>query len=790
MLGRGRRRGGTAPGAGEADRAADLRAAAVIVAVILVANAPYLSGRFVADPLGPISRLGLSLPGTLSGQPTLDSNVGNVSQTLGHLAATDLVHLRLPWWNPYEATGAPLAGEMQAGAFFPPTLLTLLANGQLFEHILFELVAGLSTYALVRRLGTGRGAATVAGVAFGLNGTFAWLGNAVVNPIGLLPLILLGVEHAHAAARAGRGGGWWLLGCAGALSVLAGFPEVAYLGVWLAGAWALWRAIGLRGRLLTGFAVKLLAGGGVAALLSAPLLIAFGDYLAHADLWAHAGAALSHVHLVPLSRPQLLLPYLYGPPDAPGMGAATLFIWGLAGGYLTTSLLFLGLSGLLLARRPGGLRWLLAVWVLVSASAIYGLPLVDEVLPALPGMSHVEVARYAFSSLELAACVLAGLGAEELIRRADVRRRLVLAASAAVLVVAIALTSAGHRLAGWFPATVSWGVLAVLALAATGLWMPVGRPRARAILAIVAVDVAVMFAIPELSAPRAVRLDTAPVAFLRRHLGEQRFFSLGPLAPNYGTYFGLGSLDEMDVPVSTSFSRYVRTRLDPGSDPTAFDGGLVLRPAGIPGPVAQLVRRAGSYRAAAVSYVLTDPGLVLPASAGFDLRRRTATTWIYSLAGAEPYLGTPGAPCRVRSRDRATAVLSCPVRATLVRRETDLPGWTAAVDGRPAAIRPVNGIFQAVEVPAGRHRVSFSFTPPHEGWGLAALLVGLAALASAPLAARRGLYRAEASTSRSASATRATWPSVIPGKNGSAIERAATSSQTGNSPGRWPKRSR
>ena len=37
---------------------------------------------------------------------------------------------------------------------------------------------------------------------------------------------------------------------------------------------------------------------------------------------------------------------------------------------------------------------------------------------------------------------------------------------------------------------------------------------------------------------------------------------------------------------------------------------------------------------------------------------------------------------------------------------------------------------------------------------------------------------------------RRTWPSVIAGKNGSAIERAATSSQTGNSPSRWPNRSR
>ncbi|MEA2387678.1 MAG: hypothetical protein QOG41_451 [Thermoleophilaceae bacterium] len=40
------------------------------------------------------------------------------------------------------------------------------------------------------------------------------------------------------------------------------------------------------------------------------------------------------------------------------------------------------------------------------------------------------------------------------------------------------------------------------------------------------------------------------------------------------------------------------------------------------------------------------------------------------------------------------------------------------------------------------------------------------------------------------SATRATCDSLNPGKNGSASDRAATSSHTGNSPSRWPKRSR
>ena len=46
-----------------------------------------------------------------------------VSQALGHRAALDWTHLRVPWWNPYEGTGMPLAGEMQSGALSPRAAL-------------------------------------------------------------------------------------------------------------------------------------------------------------------------------------------------------------------------------------------------------------------------------------------------------------------------------------------------------------------------------------------------------------------------------------------------------------------------------------------------------------------------------------------------------------------------------------------------------------------------------------------------------------------------------------------
>ena len=71
-----------------------------------------------------------------------------------------------------------------------------------------------------------------------------------------------------------------------------------------------------------------------------------------------------------------------------------------------------------------------------------------------------------------------------------------------------------------------------------------------------------------------------------------------------------------------------------------------------------------------------------------------------------------------------SAQLSCPRPTRLLRRETSLPGWTARVDGRPVPIGRVKGLFQSVTVPAGTHRITFSFVPVEMDWGLVGLLAG------------------------------------------------------------------
>jgi len=57
-----------------------------------------------------------------------------------------------------------------------------------------------------------------------------------------------------------------------------------------------------------------------------------------------------------------------------------------------------------------------------------------------------------------------------------------------------------------------------------------------------------------------------------------------------------------------------------------------------------------------------------------------------------------------------------------------MPGWKATRNGRTMRVRSASGPFQAVDLPAGRSRVSFAFAPPGAEASLLALLVALLAL--------------------------------------------------------------
>jgi hypothetical protein len=670
----------------------------------------------------------------MPGEGSLDPNDGFISQALGHRAALDLLHLRLPWWDPYEGTGAPLAAGMTSAAFFPPTLLNAISNGLIYERVLLELVAGVSLYLLLRRLSLRRVACVPAAIAFALNGTFAWFAITPINAVAVFPALLLGVEVAYARSTAGRCGGWWLLAVAGALSVYAGFPEVAYINTLFALCWCGWRCGRLRGRTLRAFVGKLAAGATVGTLLSAPLLVPFAEYLPQGMLGSHSNGLAAATYLSAPALSQLVLPYVYGPVFAFGDARLMLTtIWFDVGGFLSTSLLLFALFGLC-SRGRRGLRLVLLAWIMLALARIYREPpLLGEILGLVPGMSRVQFFRHGFPSVELAMVVLAALGLDEMAGPRPSRRRTAVVAGLSLGVVALATVEArplAHRLGSdfyrdpYFWGSVGWGAAIVLAGAAGALFVRSPRARALSVALLVTADAVVLFALPQGSAPRSVHLDLAPVEFLQRHLGTSRVFTLGPLQPNYGTYFGLAELNINELPIPTVFADYVHTRLDQAVDPSALVGNLGgARSVSAPSPVRELLRNVDGYREAAVAYVLVPVGQTLPSNT-FELVFRSPSTWIYRLAEANPYVTAPG--CTIETRSRNAFEVACAHRSGLTRRETYFPGWRATIDGRAAHLERVDGVFQSLTVPAGTHRIAFAYAPPYVEFAYAALALGCA----------------------------------------------------------------
>ena len=62
----------------------------------------------------------------------------------------------------------------------------------------------------------------------------------------------------------------------------------------------------------------------------------------------------------------------------------------------------------------------------------------------------------------------------------------------------------------------------------------------------------------------------------------------------------------------------------------------------------------------------------------------------------------------------------------LVLADPPYPGWSVSVDGRSRRPAQQDGLFRAVDLPAGRHRVEWRFEPRSVRYGLYLSLATLA----------------------------------------------------------------
>jgi hypothetical protein len=759
-----------------------------VLGAVLVANLPAIAHLVTSNPLVLDSDLASPKSVWLPGLPYIDPNAGYTTQALGHLAALDWLHGHVPWWNPFEGVGSPLAGEMQSGAFFPVTLVLVFHQGMLFLQLILETATGWSTYLLIRKLGVGRLFATSAGVAFGLCGTYAWLAHAPIRPVALLPACLLGIEYATDAASEHRRGGWQLLAVALALSILAGFPETTLIDAIFVGWWAILRLVGPGRPFWRPILGKLGAAVVVGGAMAAPLLVAFIDYLPSADVGAHSGT-IAYASLPTSDLTQTILPYSLGPIFAFHATAATSntisLLWGNVGGFLTVSLIAAGLVGLVGARLRS-LRLGLGGWILVCLLRTFGFHPVVQLMAHIPGVRLTAFYRYSNPSWELAVVVLAALGLDDIARHYTSRRAMFIGA---IITGALAIwagytawpllsnataspgSANGHRhLYVW--GSVAAAVLILLALSIGALWAG-GRPpdgsddsqiarrervrkRGRMLMAaVVGIESMALLSFTYLSAPTPTSIETSSVSWLQAHIGTYRFATLGPIQPDYGSYFGIAEADINDLPLPKAWAEYIHTNLDTNSPVQNFTGAALTDPSG-PTAAQELTTHLSDYESVGVRYVIessagTDPQGHLfpqagsppwPAGPRLVFHDNFAEIWelpraapIFSLRTSDPR------SCSVTNTSTEEAQVVCSHPSTLIRRVQMMKGWTATFDGQSLEVRPdtevPRGLFQQVSVPAGTTIVHFTYLPPHEDLGVGTALVGLIVLVISGVVASR-----------------------------------------------------
>ena len=562
-------------------------------------------------------------PPLLDGEPSIEPNVGVTSQALGRRAADDVLHGRWPLWNPYEGLGAPLLGEMQAAALFPPTLLLALPNGQTLEQAVLQGLAGLGCFLFFRRFGLGTRAALAGALTFEVNGIFAWLRNAIFNPVAALPWLFLVIECLLSAAvdevpwrrRAGiasLGGGL----CA--LAVYAGFPEEVYLYGLMLAAWIAFRMTRLDARANSRLLADLALMGVLGLLLSAPVLVAFTGYLAEADVGGHSEQGFSQSWLEPAATLPYIAPYVYGRLFATSIPTVNGVMSGI-GGYVGFVPLMFALGSLgFRARRST--KIVLVAWSMLAIGVSQGVPVLHDAFMLIPLAKAAAVFRYLNASWIFALVFLSAMFVDDMaVCPPRLLGRMAFAAAGSALVVAALALACSWSVvsdvvaSGWHGRhAVIVALAAIIAMAALAPAAALGRdPRVTAsrFAAILVLEAVVWFAYPYLSSPRGGRLDGDLIAFLRDHIGFQRVVNApaAGIAVNYGSYFGIAALNYDDLPVPRATIAYVRSRLDPYVSAMSFQSETAATEDQRADERRLFRARLPAYARAGVRYVLAGP---------------------------------------------------------------------------------------------------------------------------------------------------------------------------------------
>jgi len=595
---------------------------------------------------------------------------------------------RVPLWNNSIYGGQPHLAGVEAGVFYPLSLVELLLAGRggiltgIFTRMLLDTsIAAIGMYFLVRRLTADRAAAALSGVAFAFSGFMLGYGANQVDRLEALVFVPLGLFFTDRALCARRPAlDVWLAGASFGCTLVGGYPQMWLLLPPAVLALVTWRWLGREEKVTWARAVAVMAAACVAAVsLAAAQLIPALEFLQNSDRSVVLGNGGGY------SLGQLLGFLLSGADGDKGM-------------YAGIAPLALALVAAVAIRRKAVLCWLAAAAFGLLLAMGDNTPLYDLVF-ARAGFGLFRAQHRDVALTVLCLAVLAGFGLAALNVRLPKLR--------------------------WIaPALVTLAALDLLITNWDNNW-PADRPV-----------VPVMERSPHVLAALHAEQRREPMRFVVDQ--PQEFFP-----PNESFRTGLESVDGyLNFKLKRTYEllnsgdfwrqwqlfnvREIVSRRDLARDgvaevPDARDGPVRLFKMEYPLPRAHLVWQAtvaGSPQTALKATL--DPAFD-PGTAAV-LERPLASQLAASASGTEKVAVDVVSPEEVR------IAVTAPADGLLVISEPYYPGWTAAIDGRPASIERADYAFEAVPVPAGEHQVLLKYEPASFRIGAAISLLSLAGL--------------------------------------------------------------
>lgn len=673
-----------------------------------------------------------------------------------------------PFWDPFTGGGSPSFASLVPAYLFPPGLMVvLLGNSSLLRNIYILLLifcAGTSTYILLRRHGLRWQSSLAGGIAFAFSGAVIQTApTGLGQPVAFfaLPLIFTcRLIEAPSGRRAAQ------MALVFAFVAFATFPPILMQAFGLCVVYLATHVLVNRKR--TGLVAAGWFTGG--ALMSLAVVgVAYAPAIRLLREASHVSAYYRHAArdiLEPRQIAQLLSPTIMGGSsiysDSPLVGTTSLHLYyvGIVVVVLTILSLFAGVVD-----RAKSLQVAAGASGLLALAKIFGIPPIHWI-SEVPLLRNIHYAAYFGILVSFVMALFVAMGIDALIRHQVTRKHVVITAAATFLLLTFLRYFAWRAGVGLHPQGWRWiadfRVLVIFSIAAVLLcWIARRASKFATVAVLLLLATLATEGITNTVYPRPRRWNVwqNPPQHIEM-LGSEgtggRILPMPIYPANTQSVFRQPTIDTIlfsSTRMNSLYKRYFNRAASMFLRETRqIPPERILDLANIEYIAIGAGNSGASAEAAARGYdVLLSNDLVHLVRRNATPRYTFVSDYRVSTHEAEALESLAGLPEQIvlleNSPSFAPASLTsqvtprmtefqlnsvelevdAPQHGMLVCSESNMPGWTATVDGRPTDIVAANYAFRAVEVPPGRHTIRFHYWPPGLTEGIFASIAGVTA---------------------------------------------------------------